>query len=428
MMTYQEIYNETQKQAYFDKHHRVLIAVSGGVDSMNLLHFLHLYQEDFQIRIGIAHVNHKQRAESDMEETYLRAWAQDHNIPIYISYFEGKFSEKAARDWRYKFFQKIMKREGYSALVTAHHLDDQAETIMMRLIRGSRLRHLSGIKSVQSFGTGQLIRPFLSFSKTDLPKIFHFEDTSNEKTDFLRNRIRKNYLPLLNQENPQFVQGLNQLAFENNLLFQAFTALTSKITVTNLVEFHNQPISVQYFLLQNYLENFPDLHVKKSQFKQLLHLIQTAKQGYYPLKSGYYLLLDQLSFKIDKILPETEFIEVEKVLKYNNVLQYRDYRFRFTEEDSQPPNQIGIPLYHLSPITLRKRQKGDRISFGHFSKKLRRLFIDGKFSIADRQKAIIGEQEGKIIFVLIGDKTYLRKACKHDIMLAKLYIDKLEKR
>ena len=237
-MTYQEIYNEIQKQAYFDKHHRVLIAVSGGVDSMNLLHFLHLYQEDFQIRIGIAHVNHKQRAESDMEETYLRAWAQDHNIPIYISYFEGKFSEKAARDWRYKFFQKIMKREGYSALVTAHHLDDQAETIMMRLIRGSRLRHLSGIKSIQSFGTGQLIRPFLSFSKTDLPKIFHFEDTSNEKTDFLRNRIRKNYLPLLNQENPQFVQGLNQLAFENNLLFQAFTALTSKITVTNLVEFH----------------------------------------------------------------------------------------------------------------------------------------------------------------------------------------------
>lgn len=428
MTTYQEIYNEIKKQAYFDNHRRVLIAVSGGVDSMNLLHFLHLFQEDLQISIGIVHINHKQRIESEIEEDYLRQWANNHSVPIYISHFEGIFSEKAARDWRYHFCRKIMQNEQYSALVTAHHLDDQAETILMRLIRGSRLRHLSGIKPVQPFGNGQLIRPFLSFSKGDLPNIFHFEDTSNEETTVFRNRVRNQYLPLLEKENPQLVQSLSQLAIENQLLFQAFTELTTKITITHLAEFRAQTASVQYFLLQDYLENFPDLQLKKSQFNQLLHLLQKANQGNYPLKNSYYLLINQSSFNITKIIPETEFLNDQKVIKYGNAIWYRNHHFLFTTEDLAHKDQKSIPIYSLSPIILRHRQAGDRLSFGNFSKKLRRLFIDDKLSIAERQNAIVGEQDGEIIFVLVGDKTYLRKACKHDIMLAKLYIDKLEKR
>lgn len=427
-MTYQEIYNLIKKYAYFYNHQRVLIAVSGGVDSMNLLHFLHIFQNDLQISIGIAHVNHKQRTESDEEESYLRIWAKKHDIPIYVSYFEGDFSEKAARDWRYDFFEKIMLRENYSALVTAHHADDQTETIFMRLLRGSRLRHLSGIKAVQPFANGQLIRPFLSFYKSELPEPFHFEDSSNEETNFLRNRIRKHYLPQLEKENPQLAQSLNQLGLETELLFQAFTDLTKHFNLTHLKEFQQQSASVQYFLLQCYLENFPYLHLKKAHFDNILYLIQKGRQGSYPLKNGYHLIVDPFSFKIEKIILEMELIEEEKVIECNNVLHYQNYQFLVSNELLSNQSQIVIPLHSLSPIKLRKRQAGDRISFGNFSKKLRRLFIDEKFTGVERQNAIIGEQEGQIIFVLIGDKTYLRKACKHDIMLAKLYIDKLEKR
>ena len=114
---------------------------------MNLLHFC-IYTEKFSIEIGIAHVNHKQRVESDTEENYLRDWAKEHQVPIYVSYFSGNFSEKTARDFRYHFFKQIMNEQNYTALVTAHHADDQAETIFMRLLRGSRLRHLSGIQAV----------------------------------------------------------------------------------------------------------------------------------------------------------------------------------------------------------------------------------------------------------------------------------------
>ncbi|EOI9045012.1 TPA: tRNA lysidine(34) synthetase TilS, partial [Streptococcus pyogenes] len=115
------------------------------------------------------------------------------------------------------------------------------------------------------------------------------------------------------------------------------------------------------------------------------------------------------------------------MLEYDSNLCYRDYYFSFMPKSNEDQGQVSIPLFSLSSIKLRSRQSGDYISFGHFSKKIRRLFIDEKFTIAERQNAIIGEQDEQIIFVLIGNKTYLRKACKHDIMLAKLYIDKLEK-
>ena len=82
----------------------------------------------------------------------------------------------------------------------------------------------------------------------------------------------------------------------------------------------------------------------------------------------------------------------------------------------------------MTPITLRGLNAGDKIDFGQFSKKIRRLFIDDKFTAKERENAIIGLQDDQIIFVIIADKTYLRKASKHDIMLAKLYVEKLEKR
>ena len=131
----------------------------------------------------------------------MREWAKEHQIPIHVAYFSGTFSETAARDFRYKFFKELMSNYHYTALVTAHHADDQAETIFMRLLRGSRLRHLSAMQTVNAFGDGELIRPFLTYSKKELPNIFHFEDDSNRSLDFLRNRIR-NRKKILNLNKP----------------------------------------------------------------------------------------------------------------------------------------------------------------------------------------------------------------------------------
>ena len=276
-MTFSYLYQTIQKQALFKAHHRVLIAVSGGSDSMTLLQCLNHYQSELNIELGIAHVNHKQRPESDQEEAYLKHWAKEHDIPIYVSYFSGKFTEKAARDQRYAFFKEVMQENDYTALVTAHHADDQAETILMRLIRGSRLRHLSGIKMVQPFGSGQLIRPFLQIRKTDLPATFHFPDSSNAKDTYFRNRVRNTYLPSLQIENKAITTHLLALSEEADLLFQALTELTATIKTTNLLDFQNQSRAVQTFLLQDYLTTFPDLQLSKRQFNTLLDLLNNDK-------------------------------------------------------------------------------------------------------------------------------------------------------
>ncbi|MGJ7438983.1 tRNA lysidine(34) synthetase TilS [Streptococcus equinus] len=420
---YDKLVKEIQKKAYFAKHKKVLIAVSGGVDSMNLLHFLYIYRKKLDIEIGIAHVNHKQRVESDTEENYLRDWAKEHQVPIYVSYFSGNFSEKTARDFRYHFFKQIMNEQNYTALVTAHHADDQAETIFMRLLRGSRLRHLSGIQAVSPFANGELIRPFLDYFKKDLPDVFHFEDDSNQSLEFLRNRIRNRYIPILEEENPKFKQGLRQLGEESEQLFQAFQDLTQNIDVTNCSQFLAQSQAVQTILLQNYLENSPDLQVTRGQFEEILQMLRNKSNAKYHIKSDYWLVKDYDAFQIKKISPKTDRELDQKMIDYSSIVNYGQYRFQFVSKDKE-----GIALYSLSPVLLRRRQEGDRIDFGKFSKKLRRLFIDEKIPSQERADAIIGEQDGKIIFVLVADKTYLRKPSKHDIMEGKLYIEKIRNR
>ncbi|WP_288622243.1 tRNA lysidine(34) synthetase TilS [uncultured Streptococcus sp.] len=420
---YDNIFKEIQKKAYFAKHKKVLIAVSGGVDSMNLLHFLYIYRDKLEIEIGIAHINHKQRQESEMEESYLYEWAEKHQIPIYVDYFSGIFSEKAARDFRYQFFKKIMVEKNYTAVVTAHHADDQAETIFMRFLRGSRLRHLSGMQTVSSFGTGELIRPFLTIPKKDLPEIFHFEDDSNQSLDYLRNRIRNQYLPSLEKENPKFRQALQYLGQESQQLFQAIQDLTAEIDVTDCSQFLAQTTAVQTVLFQNYLEEFPDLQVSHSQFDEMLRLLRSKANVVYQIKGNYWLKKDYQSFQITKIRPKTDRESAEKVLEYDSIVKYGQYRFQFKNKDRD-----GIPVYSSHPILLRQRQVGDSIDFGTFSKKLRRLFIDEKIPIQERTDAIIGEQDKKIIFVLVDGKTYLRKPSKHDIMEGELYIEKIRNR
>ena len=188
-MREQDFLNHFLRKEYFKKHSKVLLVLSGGLDSMFLFQLLSTYQEELGIELILAHVNHKQRSESDWEENELRKLADAAELPIYITSFSGDFSEARAREFRYDFFRKIMKDVGATALVTAHHADDQVETILMRLIRGSRLRHLIGIKESQVVDDIEIIRSLLYFHKTDFPPIFHFEDQTNHENSYFRNRI-----------------------------------------------------------------------------------------------------------------------------------------------------------------------------------------------------------------------------------------------
>ena len=417
----QKLLQIMQVKGYFNQHKKILVAVSGGADSMSLLHFLYNHQKDLDIQLGIAHVNHKQRQESEHEEAYLRHWAEEHKVPFHYSAFSGKFSENAARTFRYEFFKQLMKDYDYSALVTAHHADDQAETIFMRLLRGSRLRHLTGISAIRPFGTGQIIRPFLHLTKAQLPVTFHFEDRSNTSLAYLRNRIRLSYLPTLSQENPKIKEHLCLLAEEIGLMEQALGELTKDITITDLSVFQQQSDAVQLFLLQNYLDSFPDLQLSKGQFNQLISYLRKNASGKMPLKNGYELVKTQTYFLIRKEASIS--LSPPCLLEFGKSVEFEDYTLTFSEFNDVS-NTDAISIWSDAPIVIRHRKEGDKIDLGSHHKKLRRLFIDNKILEKDRQKAIVGEQDGHIIFLYVAGRLYLKKRPENAILYGTVVIYK----
>ncbi len=420
-MLREKIFQKIVKDDYFSNHDKVLIAVSTGHDSMSLLEILYEYRQQLGITIGIVHVNHKQRPESELEAQFLKNWAKDHKLAFHLAEFNGVFSEDRARQFRYDFFRQVMVEFGYTALVTAHHKDDQAETILMRLIRGGRLRYLSGIKAVQPFATGELIRPLLAFTKAELPEVTHFEDSSNHSMTHFRNRIRHRYLPELSQENPRLVERLDQLAHEVQQVYQILDQVIDLTQVQQLAYFQSQPVALQCYLLETYLTNFPHLSIKRQQFENLLALVQNDQTYQMTLKKGYFFKKDDQMFEITQIGPKTDSTLIDKVLKYDQSMVLNDYRLSFAPESS-----AGFALTSQADIHVRHRKPGDTIHFERFSKKLRRLFIDQKIPKEMRETALILEQEGIILAVIVSGKTYLRKAPKDGIIQGKLVIEKLE--
>ena len=422
----QDFLNHFLRKEYFKKHSKVLLALSGGLDSMFLYHLLSTYQNELGIELIVAHVNHKQRSESDWEENELRKLADAAELPIYITSFSGDFSEARAREFRYDFFRKIMKEVGATALITAHHADDQVETILMRLIRGSRLGHLTGIKESQVVDDIEILRPLLPFHKKDFPLIFHFEDQTNQENVYFRNRIRNRYLPELEKENPCLRSALLDLGREISDYQVAITELSEQIDVEDLNELFSYSKQTQGVLLQNYLNQFPDLNLTKAQFAEIRQILARKNQHHHPLKNGYELIKEYQNFRVCKISPQADEKEDELVLHYQNQVRHKGYLFSFgipVEGDSVQK----IMVSRETPVHIRCRKPGDVLVLNGHRKKLRRLFIDLKIPIEKRKTTPIIEQFGEIVSILGIATSDLSKNTKNDIMNTVLYIEKIDR-
>ena len=160
------------------------------------------------------------REASDDEAAFLKDYCQTRGIPYYERVWQDPPQngiEAAAREFRYHFFAETMTLQSYDWLLTAHHADDQMETMLMKMVREGRLQNASGIKRKQPFGNGYLIRPFLTIAKEEIRDyarrrgIAYFEDETNQQTLFQRNRLRHQAVPLLKAENPRALDHFQQL-------------------------------------------------------------------------------------------------------------------------------------------------------------------------------------------------------------------------
>ncbi|MBD3922770.1 tRNA lysidine(34) synthetase TilS [Paenibacillus sp. PR3] len=205
----------------------IVAAVSGGPDSMVMLHLLHTVSDTERLQLVAAHVDHGFRGqESANESTLVRTFAAKLGVPFESvtldmpSYIEatGMNSQQASRMKRYEFLHAVAARHGASHIALAHHADDQAETVLMRLLRGTGTGGLAGIPVKRRDKNVELIRPLLRINKAelaayaDLHSIPYAIDSSNEKRDYWRNELRLDVLPYLEQHNPQLSSSLNRLA------------------------------------------------------------------------------------------------------------------------------------------------------------------------------------------------------------------------
>ncbi len=227
---------------------KILAALSGGADSVFLLHFLNKYKKKFKIEIGAAHLNHLLRGkDSERDEQFCKAVCFELSVPIYVyrrnvkAYSKkNKISlEAAGRKIRYSFFEKISKEKGYNKIVTAHNADDNAETVLLNLIKGTGLKGISGIPVKRK----NIVRPILSLTKKEIldyleENKFEFRvDESNLTNDFERNFIR-------NEIVPGIIKNLNPNLF-NSVLTTSLNLQRLNLWISGIVNDVKKDVSIK---------------------------------------------------------------------------------------------------------------------------------------------------------------------------------------
>ncbi|MCA9747086.1 MAG: tRNA lysidine(34) synthetase TilS [Lactococcus sp.] len=398
-----------QQKEFFKEHRRVLVALSGGKDSMTLFNWLYTYRKELEVELFTAHVNYGLRDVADWEEEQLKQKMTELQIELEVAHYDSdeKFSEEAGRNMRYEFFRQVMADKNCTALVTAHHKGDQVETVLMREITGRRLRHLTGIPERQAFGTGELIRPLLTFSKADFDAEEYFEDVTNAGTDYLRNRVRNQYIPALTQENPQFSEAIVSMSQEITLAFSVIKDKIAELEIIkdeiNLKLFLRQSRALQHFILQEYLEKFPDLQVSKAKFSELLWIIERPQQYRSELSNAYFFVKNDQYFMI---VPNQPFPKKEIEIR---------------ENDPKDASFMRVDLPMEGEIEIRKRQPGDYILINGHHKKLRKFFIEQHVPLEKRENLLILVEKDiyAITDLTVSD---LSKALKNDKMKRTLWV------
>ena len=200
-----------RKQGWIKAGDRLSAAVSGGADSVALLLVLLELRAELGIVLSVAHVNHQLRGrESDEDEQFVAEMARKHGLDFHVRAAPlaqpHSGIEAAARKLRYDFFQQLTREGQVSKIATAHTMDDQAETVILRMLRGTGIRGLSGIHPRIAFDQGEVVRPLLGFRHAELEAFLRErgqpwrQDSSNRDLAFLRNRVRHRLLPLINQD------------------------------------------------------------------------------------------------------------------------------------------------------------------------------------------------------------------------------------
>ncbi|MDQ6420714.1 tRNA lysidine(34) synthetase TilS [Paenibacillus sp. LHD-117] len=442
-----EVAREAAERGMWKDGDKIVVAVSGGADSMALLHLLHALAGPRRLRIVAAHVNHGFRGEeSEAELALVRAYAErlgvpcetaELNLATYIE--ENRLNlQAAAREKRYAFLHRIAEQYAAASIALAHHADDQAETVMMRIIRGAGLGGLSGIPVKRSENNVELIRPLLRMNKSDLLRyceeqgIPYCTDSSNLERHYFRNQVRLDILPYLSRFNPQLPLSLQRLAEvageeddflagEAGRLFGSIVQADQGEYAVRCNELWGLHVALQRRLIKlilSYLsqdtENISFDGIERMRFAAAPDAPSTWRMD---AGSGVRCLREYESMRWLKAPlagmdrnPGSYSYEIREGMAYLNA-ESAGWTFMFQWLDPEADGQRkavsrGEALFDASqlsfPLRIRNRRPGDRIQVLGLngSKKVQDMFVDEKIPPSGRESyPLLCDAEGRLLWI-----------------------------
>ncbi len=394
----------------------VILACSYGPDSMVLLDLL----LKLKVNVIVAHVNHKVRDESDAEEKALKTYCNKNNIPFELKILkevpETNF-EMRSRVIRYDFFESLLIKYNSKYLFTGHHGDDLIETVLMRIIRGSRLKGYGGFDYIKDKETYKIIRPLIYYSKEDIlyyakeNKINYAKDYTNESEDYFRNRIRKNILPELKKENNEVhlkFLDFNEKINEYEEYFKEETKkVLKKVYKDNYIyikEFNKEKDIIKKRIIQEILKELYTSEIyliTDNHISLIIDLINSEKQNTYvslPLDLSVIKEYNKLIFKFN----------VEEIKPYNyllkDIVNLSSGKISIIKESNDTSNyvirlsakEIKLPLY------IRTHLKGDKMKVKNLngSKSIASIFVDNKNTKNERKSwPILVDSNNEILWI-----------------------------
>lgn len=419
-----------------DKNTSLVVACSGGPDSMCLLDLVTKLKDELNLNIIVAHVNHKLRSESEEEAKMVENYSTENNLIFELleitDYINGNFSEEDARKRRYKFFNEVIEKYHATVLLTAHHGDDLIETILMRLTRGSNLSGYIGIKEISQNEKYKTLRPLLSVTKDEIinylkeNNVPYRLDKTNQELKHTRNRYRHVVLPFLKKENPKVHE--KYLKFSKELIeydnFVNTYINDNKFIVDNSIVINNVSGQTDFIkrkcleLLIKDIQSKDYFDISDEQTNNLMKLYNQSNKSIdlnnnYIGINGYGKIF--IKKKENKVLNEIIF-DKDTLLE--------DFILYYNSPDGDNSNScIYLDTSEIMmPLRIRSLLPGDKLKVKNLngSKKISDIFIDSKVPKDKRSTyPILVDSQNTVLWVPNLKKSQFSKdkSQKYDIII-----------
>lgn len=401
---------------------RILLTVSGGVDSMVMLALF--VQSGYQV--GVAHCNFQLRgAESDEDEELVQQAAQAYGIPHYNVRFDtqaelertGESVQMAARRLRYAWFNQLCRDQNYNHIAIAHHADDSVETFLINLLRGTGLRGLTGISVIN----GRLIRPLLFCTRKDIidyaiaNKIAYREDSSNASTKYLRNKIRLGVIPRIREISPHFSEtmtsNVERLTAAQSFIDRSMELIRGRVMTTEGDTHTIDPEKIDKLLPEQFVvyELLRAFRFNPEVIGRLYHALKEQVSGKRFYSRDYVAYLDRgrvivMPIPVEDICELEADVETRRLYCGGNQLLLEHLEVDDIETLNQPDSVALIDESKVQyPLTVRRWQEGDSfVPFGMegHRKKVSDFLIDNKVALPDKMRQFVVLSGGEIVWIV----------------------------